>query len=249
MIAPAQGPGGPGSGDDASGGASVTQEVAIENREVGTQSEGARRGWGALGDRRLLADIGLLVLRLSLGFEFFAHGMQKFGRFGGTLGSQGQPVEGRAAIDAQADFLDFLGYSPAHALSWFLTFTELIAGILLMAGLLVPMAAAAVIGDSINLIFGLSWQGGWFGNEKGPGYEFSVIMLAAAAALCLLGGGRFSLDRLLSSWVKGRASRWRLERVPWGVAGIVLGIAVGVFVLVVLGPGFGRSDLLPPMGP
>ena len=193
----------------------------------------------SLTESRSLLDVGLLVLRLSVGFELFAHGMQKFGLFGGYVDLTGAHVSGVAAINAQADtLLKFAGYHPTVALSWFLTLTELSAGVLLMVGLFTPLAAAAVIGDMFNLIFGLSWQAGWFGNAAGQtGYEFIVIVLAGAAAISLAGPGRYSVDGTL---------RWRLSGVPWGVAGIVLGLMVGLFVLLVLGPGFGGVDLSPP---
>ena len=194
------------------------------------------RSWLSPIESRSLLDVGLLLLRLSVGFELFAHGMQKFGLFGGTVDLTGNHVSGVAAINAQADtLLKFGGYHPTVALSWFLTFTELSAGILLMVGLLSPLAAAAVIGDMFNLIFGLGWQAGWFGNAAGQsGYEFIVIILAAAAAISLAGPGRYSVDGVL---------KWKLSGVPWGVGGVVLGLAVGLFVLLVLGPGFGGADL------
>ena len=106
-----------------------------------------RRSWAPSSEWTNLSDLGLLVVRVVVRFELFAHGMQKFGQFGGTVDFQGKHVTGSAAVDAQAAFLDLLGYHPTTALSWFLTFTEVTAGILLMAGLLTPLAAAAVIGD------------------------------------------------------------------------------------------------------
>ena len=106
-----------------------------------------------------------------------------------------------------------------------------------MVGFLVPLAAAAVIGDMFNLIFGLTWNGGWSGNENGPGYEFAVVILASAVAASLLGGGRYSLDSVLG---------WRLSGVPWGVSGVALALVVGLFVLVALGPGFGGIDFPSP---
>ena len=190
-------------------------------------------------ETRSLQDLGLLVIRLSVGFELFAHGLQKFGQFGGTTTLQGKHVSGTAAINSQADtLLQILGYHPTVALSWFLTFTELGAGLLLMLGLLTPLAAAAAIGDMFNLIFGFLWQLGWFSSNGPPGYEFVVIILAAAVAIALVGPGRYSLDRMLG---------WRLSGYPWGIAGVILGVAVGIFVLTVLGPGFGGAHI--PTGP
>jgi hypothetical protein len=91
-----------------------------------------------------------------------------------------------------------------------------------------------------NLIFGMQWQAGWFGNQNGAGYEFAVVILGAAIAVSLLGPGRFSVDRALG---------WRLSGVPWGVVGVALGVVVGLFVLLVLGLGFGGADLTPPSNP
>ena len=192
------------------------------------------RRWLPLVESRSLSDLGLLALRVALGFELFAHGMQKFDLFGGWTTFTGQHVSGIDAIEAQGDFLALFGYDPSLALSYFLTITEVIAGLLLMAGFLTPLAAAALIGDMINLIFGLGWQMGWFGGEKGPGYELAVVMLLAGAAVALIGPGRYSVDSLLG---------WRLRGLPLGVLGIALGIVVGFAVLVAFGPGFGGADL------
>jgi putative oxidoreductase len=199
-----------------------------------------RRSWTSLSEWSSLSDLGLLCLRLVLGFELFAHGMQKFGLFGGTTGFDGKEVTGSAAVDAQAGLLDLLGYHPTTALSWFLTGTEAIGGALLIAGFLTPLAAAALIGDMFNVIFGMQWQAGWFGSAAGPGYEFAVVILGTAVAVSLVGPGRLSVDRALG---------WRLSGVPWGVAGVVLGLVVGLVVLVAFGPGFGGADLSPPAGP
>ena len=105
---------------------------------------------------------------------------------------------------------------------------------MLMLGLLTPLAAAAVIGDMFNLIFGFLWQNGWFGQGPANGYEFVMIVFAAAIAISLIGPGRFSVDRALG---------WRVSGARWGIAGVLLGVAVGIFVLCVLGPGFGGPDL------
>jgi putative oxidoreductase len=207
---------------------------------IGSTGAAERRTWSSPSEWTSLTDVGLLVLRLVLGFELFAHGMQKFGLFGGTVGFDGKEVTGSAAVSAQAGLLHLLGYHPTTAMSWFLTLTELGAGSLLIAGFLTPLAAAALIGDMFNVVAGMQWQSGWFGNANGPGYEFAVVILGAAAAVSLIGPGRFSVDRALG---------WRLSGVPWGVAGVALGLAVGLLVLVMFGPGFGGADLSPPSSP
>ena len=200
----------------------------------------ALRSWLTVQESRSLSDLGLLAVRLIVGFELFAHGMQKFGQFGGTTTFDGHSVSGVRAINEGAQFLHLLGYHPTVALSWLLTVTELSAGVLLMAGFLTPLAAAAAIGDMFNVVFGLAWQMSWFGNAKGPGYELEAVLLVAAISICLLGPGRYSVDRRLG---------WRLSGVPWGVIGVGCGVAVGLFVLTVLGPGLGGADIPAPPGP
>jgi putative oxidoreductase len=194
----------------------------------------ARRILSPLAETHSLGDLALLVLRVTVGFEMFGHGLQKLGHFGGTFDAAGNRVSGSAAIHAQADFLKLLGYHPSVALSWFLTFTELSAGILLMTGFLTPLAAAAVVGDMFEIVFGFLWKAGWFGNGQANGFEYAAIILAAGAALSLAGPGRYSADGVLG---------WRLRGFPAGLAGVALGLAVGLFVLLALGPGFGGSSL------
>ncbi|MGC2558553.1 MAG: DoxX family protein, partial [Terriglobales bacterium] len=38
----------------------------------------------------------------------------------------------------------------------------------------------------------------WFGNQKGEGYEYHLLVIAVAAALLLRGAGKFSVDHALS---------------------------------------------------
>ena len=81
----------------------------------------------------LSLDIGLLLLRLTVGGVFAAHGAQKvFGVLGG-LGPQGTD----AALTA-------LGFSAlASPLAWVLGVSELLFGALVVLGLFTPFAAAA----------------------------------------------------------------------------------------------------------
>ena len=38
----------------------------------------------------------------------------------------------------------------------------------------------------------------WFGNQKGEGFEYHLLVIAMAAALLLRGAGAFSADHALS---------------------------------------------------
>ena len=198
---------------------------------ISTAKDSDRAG-RSIAERVSGIDVGLLVLRLVIGFDLFGHGMMKFGWFRGSgLGD---------SIRAQAETLAFFQYHHhLYFLSWILTLTELSAGIFLMLGLFTPLGAAGLMGISWQFFAGLQWRGGMYGNASAGigGFEGSIQLLAAATALAFIGPGRLSLDHKLG---------WRLEGVRWGVVALILGIGIGSLVLTVFGAGFG-GDL--PTGP
>src|SRR6266566_7826707 len=147
--------------------------------------------------RRLIgtdSDTATTILRLVLGVVFFAHGAQKmlgwFGGYGftGTMGF-------------------FTGVMHIPALFAFLAIVaEFFGGLGLIFGLLTRVAA---FGVSCNMIvavamvhhhFGFFMN--WTGAQKGEGYEYHLILLAALVVLMIRGAGAASVDRLLSSPMK-----------------------------------------------
>ena len=115
------------------------------------------------------ADVGLLVLRLGLGVVFLGHGLQNFGWFPGG----GYPT----SISEQKAFLIHFGYSSPSLMAWLITATEIVAGVSLLLGLLMPLGAAAVIGIAWQFVAGLQWDGGLFGNDTVGGYEHDGAFL------------------------------------------------------------------------
>lgn len=140
-------------------------------------------------------------------------------------------------------FLQILGYDSRPALAWLLTVTELAAGILLITGLLTPLAAAGVIGIAFNGAFVLGWQGGFL-----AGYGGWIVYMAVAVALALLGPGRFALDHVGPTATDGSIKR-RLSGTRAGVGSIVLGLLVGILVVIVPGPGFDSVPNFPEFPP
>jgi putative oxidoreductase len=121
--------------------------------------------------------VGLLLLRLVTGFAFILHGWPKIQNPTGWMGPEA-PVPGAVQL------------LPAIA--------EFGGGIVLMLGLLTPIAA---LGIAITMIAAIVMahlsQGHPFVDPKGPSWELAASYLVDSIVLLLLGPGRFSIDALL----------------------------------------------------
>lgn len=135
-----------------------------------------------------MTEYGPAVLRLATGAIFIAHGAQKlFGLWGG------------AGPDGTAAFFARLGLTPAYPLALAVGIVEFIGGIMLVLGAYTVVAAAALIITSGVAIWKVHLPHGFFLNwsntaGQGHGYEFSLLLIGALAALMLTGGGAFSID-------------------------------------------------------
>ena len=154
---------------------------------------------------------GILLLRIVLGSIISAHGAQKlFGWFGG-----GGP-RGTAAGFGQLRFRAPMLMAFAAGLA------EFTGGLLIATGLLTPLAAFAIAVVMLNAIVTVHWRNG-FWNTAG-GYEFNLLVLAAAVAIASTGAGRFSLDALIG-WDDNISGLW------WGAAVIGLSALVAAATL------------------
>jgi putative oxidoreductase len=133
-----------------------------------------------------------LLLRISLGVIFFAHGAQKLlGWYGGY---------GLAA--SRGFFENVLGISAP--LFYLAAFTEFLGGILIVIGLLSRMWALGYFIEMLVAVFKVHLPVGFFMNwgsiaGRGEGYEFHIALLAMSLAVALLGPGPYSLDYALVS--------------------------------------------------
>lgn len=142
---------------------------------------------------RLLASedtISLTVLRIFLGLVIFPHGAQKvFGWFGGH-GFSG-------TMDM---FTHVMGIPYIFALAAILA--EFFGPLLLAAGLLTRLAALVVGTDIavaamlVHLPHGFFMN--WGGKQAGEGFEYHILVVGMSLALVIAGGGKWSLDRLIS---------------------------------------------------
>lgn len=131
-----------------------------------------------------MEDLALLVLRLVLGGVFIAHGAQKlFGWFGGP------------GLKGTAGFFDQLGIKPGSTMALLAGLAEFGGGLLVLVGLLTPVAALALIAVMLTAILRVHLANGFF-NTSG-GYEFNLTLIAVAVALLIAGAGAYSLDGAL----------------------------------------------------
>ena len=155
------------------------------------------------------ASFGLLVLRLVLGGTLMAHGLQHlFGLFHGI------------GFHAFVGFVKLAGYTSPSVLAYVAGGVELAGGTLIVLGLFTPLAAAAVLAQLANVIV-LKWKLGFFE----PGYEFELILSAAAFTLLFAGPGTVALDR---------PTPWFRRPVLNGWLFLIIGAAVAIVFLFVL---------------
>lgn len=155
-------------------------------------------------------DVVMLVLRLVAGPTIFWHGFNKMFRGG--------------RIDGTARWFDGMGMKPngrVHA--YVASLTEMTSGVLLVLGLLTPLAAAGVIG--IMVVAGWTVHRHAFLVIK-EGFEFVLVLGALAWAIGAFGPGRYSLDHALGI-LDDLTSDWRGAIIAAG-----LGIGMGVLTLV-----------------
>ncbi|MGW7426225.1 DoxX family protein [Streptomyces sp. NPDC054813] len=124
-------------------------------------------------------DTGLLVLRLAVGLLFVGHGIQKVSH---RLGGHG--IEGGAA-EFRAD-----GFRGGRLTAAAAGGGQIVAGLLLSAGALTPLAATIAAGV-MTVAVTVKWRNGlWVQNN---GYEYPLVLLILPAVLTLTGPGRWSV--------------------------------------------------------
>ncbi len=139
-------------------------------------------------------DTAVFILRLLLGIVFFFHGMQKLlGWFGGPgFGGTMQMFTTGMGIPALFAFLAIMA--------------EGLGSLGLLTGLLTRVAAFGITVNMVVAVYMVHWHNGifmnWMGNQKGEGFEYHLLVIAIGIALMIKGGGRWSVDRVISGKMK-----------------------------------------------
>jgi putative oxidoreductase len=150
-------------------------------------------------------DVGLLVLRVGVGITFSLHGFQKLlGWFGGA---------GRRRTAA---WFASLGFGDGRVATWMAGGSEILGGLGLAAGLLTPLAAAALAGTMTTAALVNRAEAGFWSVDKG--WELNGYLIVVAAAVAVSGPGSLSLDAAFgSSTVLGMGSDGVLGAVAVGL--------------------------------
>lgn len=149
-------------------------------------------------------DLALFGLRLVLGLTLAAHGAQKlFGWFGG------QGIKGTGAT------YERMGLRPGRFNAWLAGVTESFGGLLIALGLLTPLGAPALIGVMTVAVSTVTLRNGFFITKNG--FEYNLVLAAAAFALAGIGAVGWSLDNALDIHLTGAG--WSLGALDAGVLG------------------------------
>ena len=133
-----------------------------------------------------VADVGLLIVRLTLAFIFIYHGSRRlFGWFDGP------------GLDRSADY--FAHSAHLHPGTLFAVMggsIELFGGIALALGLFSRLAGLAIFGDMMMAIITVTHANG-FNATAGVGWELNLALGVLALWPAFFGSGRISIDALL----------------------------------------------------
>jgi putative oxidoreductase len=129
----------------------------------------------------MLANLGLLLIRVIIGFTFVGHGGQKlFAWFGG-----GGPT-------GTAHWLESIGVAPGKRIWAIIAGTfEFVGGLLFGTGVLTVVGAALISIIMLDAIITVHARNGyWITNN---GFEYNLVLIAAVVGVAMIGPGDYVL--------------------------------------------------------
>jgi putative oxidoreductase len=148
--------------------------------------------------------LGRLFLRVVVGGYFFGHGTQKlFGWFDGH------------GLDATAGMFESLGLRPGKRHATAAGIAEAGGGAALLLGAASPLPSSVLIATMITAIHRVHLANGPWVTDQG--YEYNLVLIAAALALAETGPGSPSVDGALGNERSG--TKWALLALVLGVLG------------------------------
>jgi putative oxidoreductase len=152
-----------------------------------------------------MADLGLLLLRLTLGTLMAGHGAQKlFGWFKGP------------GLKGTHGMMETLGMKPANVWGTVAALGEFNGGVLTALGFLNPLGPLNIVASMTVATRRVHWNKPIWASQGGA--ELPITNLAAALMIATTGPGRFSLDRVLGI----RMPRWLAGLTTVSILGVVI---------------------------
>jgi len=129
-----------------------------------------------------MESIGLLILRLTLGLIFVAHGLRQFfGWFGGG---------------GMEEVMSRLGLRPARLWASLAGLGNLGGGIMITLGAFTPLGCSLIITTMFVAMLTIKAHSGFW--ERYGGYEYNLCVIGTAVAIALMGPGEISLDAVVA---------------------------------------------------
>ncbi len=148
-------------------------------------------------------DLALLIFRCGIGAVMLAHGVNH--------------IIGGGKIEGTAGWFGSMGMRPPLVQAWLASITEVVAGILLIVGLLTAFGGAAVVGV-MAVAFAINHRGnGFFIFRPGEGWEYVMTLGLCGLVLGAIGPGTWSLD-----------DAFDLRDDLTGTAGLLISVVGGV---------------------
>jgi len=137
-----------------------------------------------------------LITRLTIGLILFPHGAQKMlGWFGGY------GFAGTMAFFTGTVHLPWI-------IGFIVILIEFAGMLLLIAGFAGRIWSALTIILMTGILLTSHIDNGffmnWFGNQKGEGYEFDLLVIGLSVATLINGSGKFSIDQLITKQQAGK---------------------------------------------
>jgi len=126
-------------------------------------------------------NFALLLSRVWIAVMIFAHGRRH--------------LRALRSGPGMANWFESLGLRPGSFHAWNVTLTELVFPVLLLAGLLTPLAYGGVAALMVVAVLTNHLKNGFYTTNPGEGYEYVVTVAVVSITLGTLGPGRWSLDR------------------------------------------------------
>lgn len=149
-------------------------------------------------------NIGLFLLRIVVGLTLAAHGTQKlFGWFGGP------------GLEGTGQWLASIGFQPGRRHALMSGLVETVGGVLFALGLVTPVASALILSVMLVAAVSAHVKQGFF--LAAGGYEYNLVLGAAAVAVAFTGAGALSIDALIGDPFTGEV--WGLGALAVAVVG------------------------------